>query len=53
MIIEVVFLQTYKVYALKTCKKMLIVIFYSKIAAIPGKIFPSNISSIAPPPVET
>lgn len=26
---------------------------YSKIAAIPGKVCPSNISNMAPPPVET
>ena len=28
-------------------------LFYSKIAAIPGNVFPSRLSNIAPPPVLT
>ncbi|SFC96213.1 hypothetical protein SAMN04487987_102254 [Algibacter pectinivorans] len=41
---------------IKTCKALKLLqayYFYSNIAAIPGSVFPSKLSSIAPPPVLT
>lgn len=41
---------------IKTCEALKLsqaYYFYSNIAAIPGSVFPSKLSSIAPPPVLT